>query len=339
MTSYSRTRIGILGAGSWGMAIAWLLDRAGHDIMLWEFDPGACAIVRARRTHPDKLPGLMLPDSIAVTNRLDDTIRHAELLILAVPAQSLRSSLRQISSPLPDLMAVVNLAKGVENGTLKRMSEIVIAETGLPDELVVTVSGPSHAEEVIQDIPTAVVAAGPSARTVTTVQEIFSSGRFRVYNSDDIIGVELGGALKNIIAIAAGIADGLRLGDNTKGALLTRGLAEITRLGIAKGARAETFAGLSGVGDLMTTCFSRHSRNRSVGERIGRGEQLSDILGSMTMVAEGVATCRSGWELSGRNEVEMPITAEVYRVLFEQKSPIEALEHLMGRTLKAEIWQ
>jgi glycerol-3-phosphate dehydrogenase (NAD(P)+) len=321
------------------MAVARLLDRNGHEVMLWEFDHSAFEIVRTRRTHPDKLPGLHLPDSVTVTNSLSDTTRHAQVLVLAVPAQSLRSSLRQVTVPMDKIAAVVNLAKGVENGTLKRMSEILLAETGLPPARVVTVSGPSHAEEVIQDIPTAVVAAGASEQTVTVVQEVFSSGRFRVYNSDDIIGVELGGSLKNIIAIAAGIADGLGLGDNTKGALLTRGLAEITRLGIAKGARAETFAGLSGVGDLMTTCFSRHSRNRSVGERIGRGEKLDDILRSMKMVAEGVATCRSGWELSGRDEVEMPITAEVYRVLFEQKSPIAALDHLMGRTLKAEIWQ
>ena len=321
------------------MAIAWLLSRNGHDITLWEFDPGAYEIIRTHRTHPDKLSAFRLPDSVRLTNLLSDAIGPAEMLILAVPAQWLRKTLRQIPKPLRGISAVVNLAKGVENGTLQRMSEIVLAETGLPADRVVTVSGPSHAEEVIRDIPTAVVAAGASEETVAAIQETFSSGRFRVYNSDDIIGVELGGSLKNIIAIAAGIADGLGLGDNTKGALLTRGLAEITRLGLANGARQETFAGLSGVGDLMTTCFSRHSRNRSVGERIGQGEKLDDILASMKMVAEGVATCRSGWELSGRNEVEMPITAEVYRVLFEQKSPIEAVEQLMGRSLKAEIWQ
>ena len=339
MNNGTKKKISILGAGSWGMAIAWLLERNGHEVMLWEFDPGAFEIIRVQRTHPDKLSDFRLPDSVHITNQLTEAARHGEMLILAVPAQWLRGTLQQIRMPLDTTTAIVNLAKGVENRTLNRMSEIVLTETGLSPDRVVTVSGPSHAEEVIKNIPTAVVAAGPSEKTVTEVQETFSSGRFRVYNSDDIIGVELGGSLKNIIAIAAGIADGLGLGDNTKGALLTRGLAEMTRLGIAKGARPETFAGLSGVGDLMTTCFSRHSRNRSVGERIGQGEKLDDILASMTMVAEGVATCRSGWELSGRNEVEMPITAEVYRVLFEQKSPIEAVEQLMGRALKAEIWQ
>lgn len=339
MTETAHKRISILGAGSWGMAVASVLERTGHHVTLWEFDPAAYNIIRLQRTHPDKLADFTLAPSIEITNDLSEALADCEILALAVPAQFLRGTLKQISGSLDAIETIVNLAKGVENGSLNRMSEIILQETGFPPDRVVTLSGPSHAEEVVRDIPTAVVAAGPGQATVTAVQEIFSSDRFRVYHSDDIIGVELGGSLKNIIAIAAGIADGLKLGDNTKGALLTRGLAEITRLGLAKGARAETFAGLSGVGDLMTTCFSRHSRNRSVGERIGRGEKLEDILGSMKMVAEGVATCQSGWELSGRNDVEMPITAEVYRVLFENKSPVEAVEQLMGRKLKAEIWQ
>ena len=220
------------------------------------------------------------------------------------------------------------------------MSQVVLEETPNSEQLkVITLSGPSHAEEVAIDMPTTVVCAGTDDVSVRTVQEEFSSGNFRVYHSDDLIGVELGGSLKNVIAIAAGIADGLGMGDNAKGALITRGLAEITRLGVSMGASPETFAGLSGIGDLVTTCFSRHSRNRAVGERIGRGETLEQILKSMTMVAEGVATCRSAWELAVRFDVEMPITDQIYQVLFNGKSPAEAVADLMGRSLKAEIWQ
>jgi glycerol-3-phosphate dehydrogenase (NAD(P)+) len=219
------------------------------------------------------------------------------------------------------------------------MSQVIAETTSVPAAQIVTVSGPSHAEEVILDMPTTVVAAGPDASVVSQVQQTFSGHTFRVYASDDIIGVELGGSLKNIIAIASGVADGLGMGDNTRGALVTRGLAEMTRLGLAMGAQAETFAGLSGLGDLVTTCSSRHSRNRQVGERIGRGEKLPAILGSMTMVAEGVDTTRSCRDLARRHNVEMPITNEVYCVLFEQKSPQSAVADLMGRSLKPEVWQ
>ncbi|MCX6835952.1 MAG: NAD(P)H-dependent glycerol-3-phosphate dehydrogenase, partial [candidate division Zixibacteria bacterium] len=212
-------------------------------------------------------------------------------------------------------------------------------ETCLPLESIATLSGPSHAEEVAIDMPTTVVVASPSNGLAVRVQELFSVGHFRVYACEDVVGVELGGSLKNIIAIAAGIADGLSLGDNTKGALLTRGLAEMTRLGVAMGAQAETFAGLSGFGDLVTTCFSRHSRNRHVGEKVGRGEKLEQVLAGMTMVAEGVETTRSGRDLARRHRVEMPITEEVYRVLFENKDAREALGDLMERRLRAEIWQ
>ncbi len=219
------------------------------------------------------------------------------------------------------------------------MSEVVGEETGLPGSRVATLSGPSHAEEVALDMPTTVVAASASADLAMAVQELFSGGNFRVYMSDDVIGVELGGSLKNIIAIAAGIVDGLALGDNTKGALITRGLAEITRLGVAMGARAETFSGLSGLGDLVTTCFSQHSRNRHVGEKLGQGGKLDEVLSGMTMIAEGVETTRSGYDLARRHEVEMPITEEVYRVLFEDKNARKALGNLMERRLRAEIWQ
>ncbi|HKK19907.1 MAG TPA: NAD(P)H-dependent glycerol-3-phosphate dehydrogenase, partial [candidate division Zixibacteria bacterium] len=223
--------------------------------------------------------------------------------------------------------------------SLLRMSEVIKEVLELSSDRIVSISGPSHAEEVVHDIPTAVVAAGSSADLIAHIQNLFSNQSFRVYQSEDLIGVELGGALKNIIAIAAGIAAGIGTGDNTLGALITRGLAEISRLGTAMGADPLTFSGLSGIGDLVTTCSSRHSRNRFVGYNIGRGEKLKDILAGMTMVAEGVQTTRSGYALAERHQVEMPITREVYNVLFVDKSPSEAMGDLMGRTLKAEIWQ
>lgn len=333
-------KITIIGAGSWGMAMAAHLSRTGHDVVLWEFEPKAFAQLRTTRSQPDKLPGLILDRSIKITDSITDAIAGGGILVLATPAQYLRSLLRSFEGLCGSAEVVVNLAKGVENGSLRRMSEVIAEETPSSSALrVVTLSGPSHAEEVAVDIPTTVVCAGTDETATQLVQEEFSGGNFRVYYCDDLIGVELGGSLKNVIAIAAGIADGLGMGDNAKGALITRGLAEITRLGVAMGAVPETFAGLSGVGDLVTTCFSRHSRNRAVGERIGRGETLEQVLQSMTMVAEGVATCRSAWELAVRYDVEMPITDQIYQVLFKEKSPGGAVSDLMGRSLKAEIWQ
>ncbi len=333
-------RITILGAGSWGMAMAAHLDRCGHRIVLWEYDRGAYEQLRTSGMQPDKLPGVQLADSVEITNDLALAVKRSDILVLATPAQYLSSLIRNNVDVCGHAGIIVNLAKGVENGSLRRMSEIIRDETHGAERLrIVTLSGPSHAEEVAIDMPTTVVCAGTDEDAARRIQEMFSGGNFRVYYCADMIGVELGGSLKNVIAIAAGIADGLGMGDNAKGALITRGLAEITRLGVSMGAAAETFAGLSGVGDLVATCFSRHSRNRSVGERIGKGEKLADVLKSMTMIAEGVATCRSAWELAVRYGVEMPITAQTYQVLFDGKAPAEAVADLMGRSLKAEIWQ
>ncbi len=332
-------RISVLGAGSWGMAIAALLDNNGAGIKLWEFNREDCDKIIRHRCHPDKLSQVRLADSIDITNDLDYALTDTDMIVSAVPSQSLRSVLVQIKGRDFSRTGFVNLAKGIETGSLKRMSEVVREELGVNGSLVATLSGPSHAEEVVADLPTAVVAAGPSNEFTSRIQEVFSSQTFRVYQSNDVVGVELGGSLKNIIAIGAGIAAGLGMGDNTMGALITRGLAEMARLGIAMGAQAETFAGLSGIGDLVTTCSSRHSRNRYVGDKIGRGEKLADILKSMTMVAEGVETTRSGFTLSRDYSVEMPITCEVHEVLFKDKSPAEAVGDLMGRTLKSEIWR
>lgn len=332
-------RISILGGGSWGMAVAYLLNRKGMEVTLWEYFQADYEKLLNSRGNFDKLKKLKLADNIVVTNELSTAVKDCRLLVLAVPSQYVRSVLTSAGNRLNHLKGVVNLAKGIEKKTLKRMSEVIREVTALSPDKIVTLSGPSHAEEVILDMPTTVVVAGHSDDLTTYVQECFSGNVFRVYKCDDLVGVELGGSLKNIIAIAAGIADGLGMGDNTKGALITRGLAEITRLGTALGANAETFAGLSGMGDLITTCISRHSRNRWVGERIGKGEQLEEVLHKMKMVAEGVETTRSGYQLAQLHGVEMPITEAVYRVLFENKAPAEAVENLMGRTLKPEIWQ
>ncbi len=331
-------RVTILGAGSWGMAIAHLLDRNGLQVRLWEFDPAAYRSLVTDRSQPDKLRDFRLGDSIELTDKLEVALEDAPLVVLATPAQYLRSVLTKIKGGDFDEVGFVNLAKGIETGSLKRMSEVIVEELGVSLNQVATLSGPSHAEEVVADLPTAVVAAGHSEAFTSRLQHLFSNQSFRVYKSNDLIGVELGGSLKNIIAIAAGIVAGLGMGDNTLGALITRGLAETTRLGTVMGAQPLTFAGLSGIGDLITTCASRHSRNRYVGEKIGQGEKLADILKAMSMVAEGVQTTRSGYALAQMHNVETPITYDVYQVLFNDKPPREAVINLMERELKSEIW-
>lgn len=331
--------ITILGAGSWGMAIAKVLSGNTASVRMWEFNKEDCDIIKSQRCHPKKLPMIHLDASIQISNELLPSLENAELVVLAVPSQFLRKVLEKIKRFNISKISFVNLAKGIEVGSLKRMSEIIHDELQIPLTQIATLSGPSHAEEVALDMPTAIVAASESNELAEKLQKTFSSKFVRVYKSNDLIGVELGGSLKNIIAIAAGISAGLKMGDNTMGALLTRGLAEISRLGNAMGAKTDTFAGLSGVGDLITTCMSQHSRNRYVGEHIGWGEKLDDIIASMSMVAEGVQTTRSGFELAQKYKVEMPITFEVYEVLFNNKPPGTAIRDLMSRDLKTEVWQ
>jgi glycerol-3-phosphate dehydrogenase (NAD(P)+) len=333
-------KVAVLGAGGWGVAIANLLCQKEHAVSLWEFDPKAADRLCSSRILPTKLPGIRLNNSVSVTSDLFEAAGDAAFICFVVPSQTLRSTALNLSKlQLKRKPFLVNLAKGIEVGTLKRMSE-VIEEIISPDSHsgIATLSGPSHAEEVSRGIPTAVVAASQDQNTSAAVQELFMSPRFRVYTSSDILGVELAGSLKNIIALAAGMLDGLGLGDNTRGALLTRGLAEIVRVGRKLGADPITFSGLSGVGDLVTTCLSPHSRNRFVGEQIGRGRSLVDILANMSMVAEGVETARSGYQLSQSLKVEMPITTQVYHVLFKGKSPVEAINDLMVRDPKPEDW-
>ncbi len=333
-------KIAVLGAGSWGIAAANLLCSNGHRVALWEYNRDDCIRLRENRTHKDKLPGIFLSDKINITNSLEEAVKDAPIVILVVPAQKVREVTIALAGLIDGPIKYVNLAKGVEMGTLMRTSEIIKATiSGANDECIATLSGPSHAEEVALNLPTSVVAASKNPEFAGEIQNIFSNRTFRVYRSQDIIGVELGGSLKNVIAIASGITQGLGFGDNTTGALITRGLAEITRMGVKLGAEPLTFAGLSGIGDLVTTCISRHSRNRYVGEKIGRGEKLKDILAGMVMVAEGVDTCRAAKAMSDKHGVEMPITAEVYKVLFENKPASEAVADLMGRKLREEIWK
>jgi glycerol-3-phosphate dehydrogenase (NAD(P)+) len=331
--------VGVLGAGGWGVAIANLLCGKGYKVKLWEFDRAAAEELGSTRVIPSKLPGIILSERILVTNDLLEATGNSDFICFVVPSQTLRSVASNLSKGSLKRPILINLAKGIEVGSLKRMSEII--DELISPELhsgICTLSGPSHAEEVSRGIPTAIVAASMDKEVSQAVQNLFLTPKFRVYSSIDILGVELAGSLKNIIALAAGMLDGLGTGDNTRGALLTRGLAEIVRIGKRLGADPITFSGLSGVGDLVTTCLSRHSRNRFVGEQIGLGRTLIEILANMSMVAEGVQTTRSGYELSCQYGVEMPITYQVYQVLFEGKAPAEAMSDLMVRDPKPEDW-
>lgn len=329
--------ISVLGAGSWGTALAKLLAEKGdHSVTLWEFRKDAAKRLMEDHENREFLPGVPLPESIYITSDLEETLGRAEAILVVVPSQFVRSVMIRISKDHAS-KTWIGASKGIENKTLLRMSQVA-AEIFGEDILdhYVTLSGPSHAEEVSRNLPTTVVTAGRNLELAKKVQVWFSGPTFRVYASDDIVGVELGASLKNVIAIATGILDGLGFGDNTRGALLTRGLAELTRLGVKLGGRPETFAGLSGIGDLVTTCTSKHSRNRYVGEQLGKGRSLDDILGSMNMVAEGVATTQSVHDLAQRYQVEMPISEQVYRILFEGVSAKEAVSKLMMRSLKVE---
>jgi glycerol-3-phosphate dehydrogenase (NAD(P)+) len=330
-------RIAVLGAGSWGTTLAALLVDNSHTVALWSYREEDAQRMRATRENTAFLPGVILPEALHVTGDLHEAVDGAEMIVGAVPSQFLRSVMARLTHLAFEKMVVVNVAKGVENGTLMTMSEMLHDTIpALPPSAIATLSGPSHAEEVSRRIPTTVVAASSDLETAKIVQKAFMIPHFRVYASNDLRGVEIGGALKNVIAIAAGIIDGANLGDNTKAAVMTRGIAEIARVGVAMGAHIRTFSGLSGIGDLMVTCMSRHSRNRHVGVEIGKGRKLPDILKEMVMVAEGVDTTRSAYDLASRVGVEVPIIAEVHKILFENKDPLVACHDLMTRDPKGE---
>ncbi|MCX7726692.1 MAG: NAD(P)-dependent glycerol-3-phosphate dehydrogenase [Chitinispirillaceae bacterium] len=336
-------KIGILGAGSWAIALGVMLNKyRNHTVRLWEFNPTDAEMLRKKREHPIKLPGISIPLSIEIDNNIKDTVEDAEYVICAVPAQTTRATLKHLvkkcgTEIIKKIKIWVIVSKGIETGTLKLMSDVLLEE--LPEVNsgdVVVISGPSHAEEVSRDIPTTVVAASENLEKAKEIQKEFSTETFRIYTNSDIRGVELAGSVKNVIALAAGICDGMGFGDNTKGALLTRGIAEMMRLGKKMGALESTFAGLAGIGDLITTCISRHSRNRKMGELIASGLSLEEALKRMTMVAEGVETTRAVYDLAKKYNIEMPITTEVYRTIFEGKNVKEAVRDLMLREYKPE---
>lgn len=328
-------KIGILGAGSWGTAIAILLAKKGCEIKIWDRNLETLEEIRINKENIKYLPGIVIPYGMTSVNDIGECVKEAEVIVMAVPSHALREVCYKIQPYINKNQILVSLAKGIENKTLKRMSEVI--EEVLPNNGVCVLSGPSHAEEVSRDIPTTVVASSKNKETAQFIQDIFITPKFRVYINPDIIGVELGGAVKNIIALGAGISDGLGYGDNTKAALMTRGIAEIARLGETMGANPLTFAGLSGIGDLIVTCTSMHSRNRRAGILIGKGKSVEEAALEVKMVVEGINTTKSTYDLSKKVGVEMPITNELYKVLFENKSPKYAVTDLMMRDKKHEI--
>lgn len=336
----SELKTTVLGAGSWGITLANLCSDIGHQTTLWEFDAKEAEKLQIERKREAVLPGIMINNAIRITSDIEQAVRDADMILLVVPSHVSRGVLQQLDKcKMKQDVILISCTKGIEVESHKRISEIFQEEVSRIDfDHFAVLSGPSHAEEVSRKIPTAIVAASTNDRVAQYVQQALNTSRFRVYRSHDVIGVEIGGSLKNVIAIAAGICDGAGFGDNTKAALQPRGLAEIARLGKKLGAEPMTFAGLSGMGDLIATCMSRHSRNRFVGEQIGRGKSLEQVLAEMTMVAEGVRTCNAAHALAEIHKVEMPISREVYNVLFDNKDPIKAMEDLMSREVKPEIW-
>jgi len=331
-------QIGLLGAGSWGTALATVLANNGHQVTMWSRREEQVKEINTEKTNRKYLPDITLPSSIFCTSNLREAIEGKKVILFVIPSHSIREIVREATPFLQEQMLFIHAIKGLELGTHKRISEIMIEEmpASLHERLVV-LSGPSHAEEVSRQSPTTVVVAAKRIEAAEEAQDILMSPYFRVYTNPDVIGLELGGALKNIIALGAGLSDGLGFGDNAKAALMTRGLAEISRLGVHLGANPLTFSGLAGVGDLIVTCTSKHSRNWRAGNLLGQGNTLSDVLTKMGMVVEGVKTTKAAFELSTEVGVEMPITRELYHVLFADKSPRQAVEDLMGRLKTHEM--
>lgn len=323
----------VIGDGGWGTALAMVLNRNGHETTVWGPFQDYLDEIQTLGENKTYLPGVEIPASLKWTSDHEEAVKEADLVVLVVPSRFYKPVVEAFKPYLPEHALVVSATKGLDEQTYERMSEV--AEHILGREVAV-LSGPSHAEEVARGVPCAVAIAAREHSVAAQIQQLFVNEAFRVYTLEDVVGVELGGALKNVIAVAAGISDGMGFGDNTKAALMTRGIAEITRLGAALGAKPETFIGLSGIGDLMVTCMSRHSRNRGVGERLGKGETLEDIMGSMKMVAEGVWNCQAAKELADKLGVSVPITEQVNSVVHEGKDPREAMMDLMTRAPKPE---
>ena len=327
-------KVGILGAGSWGTALSLLLYKNGHEITVWSIDKNEVEMLRNEREHKSKLPGVKLPEELVITNNLEETMQDKDFLVLAVPSVFTRATAKSMKPYLKKGQIVVNVAKGIEEHTLMTLSEQI--EEELPEADVAVLSGPSHAEEVGRRLPTTCVVGANTKETAVYLQQAFMNDVFRVYISSDILGIEVGGALKNVIALAAGIADGLGYGDNTKAALITRGLAEITRLGIKMGGKAESFYGLTGIGDLIVTCASVHSRNRKAGFLMGQGRTMKQAMDEVQMVVEGVYSAKAGLALAKKYDESMPIIEQINKVLFEDKNPAEAVNELMLRDARIE---
>jgi glycerol-3-phosphate dehydrogenase (NAD(P)+) len=330
-------KIGVLGAGSWGTALAMVLADKDHEVKIWSIIPDQLKEINEKRTNNSYLKNITIPERITAVSTLEETIEGADYIIMSVPSSAVREVSRNLKPLIKDNVILVNTAKGIEPVSLKRLSEVIIEEIpGIEGRLVV-LSGPSHAEEVAVKMPTAVVAASANDEAAEKVQDLFMNEYFRIYINSDVIGVEIGAALKNVIALATGISDGLGFGDNTKAAIITRGMAEIVRMGMAMGAQPLTFAGLSGIGDLVVTATSMHSRNRRAGIAIGKGEKIEDIKQKMGMVIEGVRTAEAIIELNKKYNVDTPITNHVYKIIYENEDPLETVYELMKRDKKREI--
>ncbi|MCI6011479.1 MAG: NAD(P)H-dependent glycerol-3-phosphate dehydrogenase [Firmicutes bacterium] len=330
-----KKKIGVIGAGSFGTALAMTLTGKGHQVKIWGRKTAQLELMRETRENPHYLPGVRLPDELEIACSLESVLQDADVALFSVPAQTFRDVFAQAVPFLKPETVVVNVAKGIEKGTLLRLSQV--AREILPTVRYVALSGPSHAEEVARNLPTTVAVAAEDEDLAREVQEIFITDRFRVYRNNDMAGVELGGALKNIIALGAGASDGLGYGDNAKAALMTRGITEMCRLGTCLGADMETFSGLTGIGDLIVTCTSMHSRNRRCGILIGKGVQPEEAIREIGMVVEGISTAEAAWALAQQHDIEMPITESICRVLQGEMKARDAVDYLMNREMKNEM--
>jgi glycerol-3-phosphate dehydrogenase (NAD(P)+) len=327
--------ISVIGAGGWGTTLACLLSNKGYDVTLWVREKNVAEEINNTRINSAYLPDITLPDDLRITHSIDDAVKKARYVLNAVPAQYTRAVFKEAFPFIPDQSIIISASKGIERGTLLTVSCILKELSAHP---VAVLSGPSFAKEVIKKLPAAVTIATEDKNIGFILQEMFNINNFRVYTHDDIVGVEIGGALKNVMAIASGISDSLGLGNNARASLITRGLVEMTRLGVAMGAKEKTFSGLSGIGDLVLTCTSPLSRNYTVGIKLGQGMKLKEILDQTRSVAEGVATAESAFELSKKYNIEMPIIEQVYRVLYKDKDPVLAVKDLLERSLKTEFY-
>ncbi|SCX00743.1 glycerol-3-phosphate dehydrogenase (NAD(P)+) [Lachnospiraceae bacterium YSD2013] len=327
--------VGVIGAGSWGIALTVLLNKNGSKVTVWSKFEDEVKMLSEKREYVDKLPGVKIPKTVDFTTDLEATVKNNEVLIMAVPSTFVRGTAHLMKDYVKDGQIIVNVAKGIEENTLMTLSDII--EEEIPQAKVAVMCGPTHAEEVGRGIPTTIVVGAREQRTAKLIQDLFMNETFRVYTSPDVLGMEIGSSLKNVVALAAGIADGLGYGDNTKAALITRGIAEISRLGIKMGGKAETFAGLTGIGDLIVTCASMHSRNRRAGILIGQGKTMKEAMDEVKMVVEGVYSAKAAMQLARKYEVELPIIEQVNEILFNDKPAAEAVRDLMIRDKKIEI--